>query len=109
MINIFALILLLLTTSSSLCSCSCDFNHPFYSINCYCKHDSINQCVIDIAFEIKGRLRLIQEFGSYWSTIIGDDCFEVIRDNMTEVSRLIESVELTDFDAPKSIKLMIVL
>lgn len=45
---------------------------------------------------------MIQELGSHWSMIIGDDCFEVIDDNMAEVSRSIDAVSLVDYETTES-------
>lgn len=36
--------------------------------------------------------------------LVGEDCFEVIADNMTEMSRMINAIDLDDYEATKSKK-----
>lgn len=60
-----------------------------------------NFCLV-VSFEIKGRIRLVQELGRHWSILTGEECFQVFHDNLTELARNIDSIPINQRDTTKS-------
>jgi hypothetical protein len=58
--------------------------------------------VLAVAFEIKGRIRLVQELGRHWSILTGEECFQVLHENLTELARSIDSIPISEHDTAKS-------
>jgi len=58
---------------------------------------------VAVAFELKGRIRLVQELGRHWSIITGEECFQVFHENLNELTRNIDLIPINEHDSTKSI------
>lgn len=57
---------------------------------------------VAIAVELKGRIRLLQEFGRHWSILTGEKCFQVFHENLAELANRIDSISINQHDTTKS-------